>query len=121
MTSVSPSRAEGVARASSSLAELAEVVDLAVENDPDGLVFVRKRLLAGLHVDDGEAAEGEAAAALCVAVGAGVVRAAVDKLGGHDVERGGINATLRVDAQDTGDPTHDRIIMKIGELGSITT
>ena len=46
------------------LAELGEVVDLAVEGEVDGSVLVRHRLLAvGREIDDGESAVGETDAA----------------------------------------------------------
>jgi hypothetical protein len=36
------------------LAQLPEIVDLSVQDDPDGLVFVVDRLLTRLKVDDAE-------------------------------------------------------------------
>ena len=51
MTSVSPSwRSDALA--AQSLPQLAEVVDLAVEDDDDGSVLVEDRLIAGNEVDD---------------------------------------------------------------------
>ena len=37
-------------------AEFAVVVDFAVEDDPDGTVLVRDRLLSAFEIDDGQAA-----------------------------------------------------------------
>src|SRR5512146_2170949 len=45
-------------------AQLLMVIDLAVEDDPDVLVFVGKRLMAGLYVDDAKAPHGQADAPL---------------------------------------------------------
>ena len=45
---------EAVAGALELLAQLDVIVDLAVEDDGDGLVLVEDRLLAGGDVDDGE-------------------------------------------------------------------
>ncbi len=42
------------------LAEILEVVDLAVEDDADGAVFVVDRLVAAGDVDDGQAAHAQA-------------------------------------------------------------
>src|SRR6266850_2129790 len=40
-------------------AQLAEVVDLAVEHDPDGTVLVVDRLMAGREIDDAQAPHAE--------------------------------------------------------------
>jgi hypothetical protein len=48
-----------VAARSSSRAQLAEVVDLAVEHDPHRAVFVVDRLMAGREIDDAEAPHAE--------------------------------------------------------------
>ncbi len=53
-------------------AQLGEVVDLAVEDGPDRLVFVRQRLIAGGEIDDAQPAMAEADALADVeAVGVG--------------------------------------------------
>ena len=54
----------GGPRRSSSRAQLAEVVDLAVEDDDDRAVLVEDRLVAGLEVDDAQALDAEADAAV---------------------------------------------------------
>ena len=53
-------RRETVAACLEFAAQLAEVVDLAVEDELDGAVLVRDRLVARLEVDDRKAAEAEA-------------------------------------------------------------
>ena len=58
-------------------ADVGVVVDLAIEDDPDGTVFVRRRLLTGAQIDDAEAAMSECGVG--VKVQAGLVRAAVDE------------------------------------------
>ena len=63
MTSVSVCVSNRWPFASSSRAQLAVVVDLAVEDDPDRAVLVRERLLAGDEVGDREPAVAEPAAA----------------------------------------------------------
>ena len=52
-------RVERWPAASSSRAQLAEVVDLAVEHDPDRAVLVVNRLMAGRQIDDAQAAHPE--------------------------------------------------------------
>ena len=64
MTSVSLRVASVWPRAWSSGADLAEVVDLAVEHDRDGAVFIAERLMAAFEVDDGEPPMAEANRAL---------------------------------------------------------
>jgi hypothetical protein len=59
------------------LAQLQVVEDLAVEDDPEGLVLVGERLLAGGEIDDREPGVGQAGAA--IAVGAELVGPAVAK------------------------------------------
>ena len=59
MTSVSLCVAKRWPRASSSRAQLAVVVDLAVEDDHDRAVLVEDRLVAGREVDDAQALDAE--------------------------------------------------------------
>jgi len=63
-------------------AHLAVVIDLAIEGDPNGTVFVRERLVATGKIDDAESpvAEPDIAVNGCALV----VRAAMD----HRVQRG---------------------------------
>ncbi len=55
MTSVSPSVAKRWPLRSQLLAQLPEVVDLAVEDDHDRTVLVENRLIAGHEIDDPQA------------------------------------------------------------------
>ncbi len=41
-------------------AQLLVVINLSVVNDPDFFVFIGKRLMSGLHIDDAQATHGEA-------------------------------------------------------------
>jgi hypothetical protein len=50
---------KAVARALQRFAQLDVVVDLPVEDDGDRPILIENRLLAGLHVDDGEPAHSE--------------------------------------------------------------
>src|SRR2546428_6701167 len=47
-------RLERVAAADHLLSQCLEVVDLAVEDHPDGAVFVRQRLMTGVQINDAE-------------------------------------------------------------------
>src|SRR5262249_1140205 len=84
---------EAVATGLEFAAQLGEIVDLAVENDPDRLVFVVDGLLATGEVDDAEAAHAEAYGATNVdALVSGVavndrLAHALDGLGRDDVSR----------------------------------
>ena len=85
--------------------QLEVVVDLAVEDEVAGVVFVVQGLLAARHVDDREAAEGEPG--LAVEGEGGVVRAAVGERaphGGKDFARG----RLTRPSHDARDATHPR-------------
>ena len=64
MVSVSPAVRNWCPRAISSLPQLVEVVDLAVEDDPDRAVLVRHRLDRCLEVDDRESSVSEAGMAV---------------------------------------------------------
>ena len=59
MTSVSPCVANRWPRASQLLAQLLEVVDLAVEDDDDRSILVEDRLVAGHEIDDAQALDPE--------------------------------------------------------------
>ena len=58
-------RAEAMAGAFQPPAQLAEVVDFAVEDDPDRAVFVRQRLLPAGQVDDRQPAMAQGHAGQC--------------------------------------------------------
>jgi hypothetical protein len=81
------------------------VVDLAVEDDPDGAVFVRQRLLAGLEIDDAETAVAEGGSA--VDMEARFVGAAMrdDVAHGHDA-LAGVGPELR-GGDESGDTAHN--------------
>src|SRR5258707_4526 len=89
------------------LAEILEVVDLTVEDDADGAVFVVDRLIAAGDVDDGQAAHAQADIVRpeeTFAVGTAVQQPVV-----HRLQRGAIGAQ---GAQHAGDAAHrygDRI------------
>lgn len=97
-------RAEGVAPFEFA-AERAEVVDLAVEGDPDGPVLVGHGLVpGGRQVEDGEPPVREADGA--VDVHARVVGAAVPDGVGHRAEEVGGGVTAGVTEDEAGDATH---------------
>ena len=66
MTSVSPLVAKRVAAPGQVVAQLAVVVDLAVHHDDDRAVLVVDRLVARAEVDDPQALDAEARAAVVV-------------------------------------------------------
>ena len=84
MTSVSPCVAKRVARALQALAQLAVVVDLAVEDDRDRAVLVEDRLVAGGEVDHAQALDPEPHPG--VDVDSARVRAAVLERGAHALQ-----------------------------------
>src|SRR5689334_3115567 len=81
------------------------VVDLAVEDQPQSLVLVGHRLIAGEQVDDAQATEAEADVGLDVeTVG---VRPAVAEGVGHRPERRRLHRfRRRAQIDDAADPTH---------------
>ena len=87
--------------ASSSRAQLAEVVDLAVEDGGDVAALALDRLVAGREVDDREAPVAEHAAA--EGGDRAVVGAAVDDRVVHRLDRSRIG---RVPAEKSADPAH---------------
>lgn len=66
------------------------VIDLTIENDPDGLVFVRDRLVTGGEVDDAKAAHADAD--LTIMVDALVIRTAVRDYVAHLAKDGAVGA-----------------------------
>src|SRR5205823_1208324 len=56
-------RAESMAGLLQGGSDLREVIDLAVEDHPDGSIFIGERLIAGGQVDDAEASMAQADAA----------------------------------------------------------
>jgi hypothetical protein len=82
-----------VAAVAQRLAQLAEVVQLAVEDRRDRAVLVVDRLVTACHVDDGEPAHAERG--VVVAVEAGTVRAPVDERVAHPVDQPGVRRAGR--------------------------
>ena len=101
--------AELVAARDQVLPEFLVVVDLAVEDHPDGPVFVRDGLVAGAEIDDAEAAHADAARA--VGVDAFVVRAAMADDVGHGAHC--VWLGLSVTQQKSCDTTHGASIVPL--------
>src|SRR5438874_353903 len=85
-------------------AQVAEVVDLAVEDERDGAVLASHRLLAGDEVDDRQTRHPERG--LAVQIAAGVVGAAVLEALQHRVEDLAVAAAR---ADPAGDAAHQRV------------
>src|SRR5262245_59216820 len=100
-------RPQLVASGFEQIAQLLVVVDLAVEHDPNGSVFVRNRLVAVVQIDDAEAphAEGNAVGQ----VDAFVVWSAVDHGVAHPADFVFEDWTP-VPSNDSGYATHRRIL-----------
>ena len=85
--------------------QLLEVVDLAVEDHPEGAVFVAHRLMAAGEIDDRQAAESEANCRSTAAWGRDpstvVIRSAMDQCIRHAGENLGIHRSI--EAHDAGD------------------
>ena len=96
-------RAEGVAGGLELGAQLAVVVDLAVVDEPDGLVLVGHGLVPALAVDDAQAAVTEADGRRLE--GAGVIGAAVHDGGGHAPEKLPVGR-----AGEAEDAAHERML-----------
>src|SRR5205823_7650204 len=87
------------------LAQLLEVVDLSVERDPDGSVFVRHRLCGdGSKIDDGEPPVAESD----VAVGPHrlTIGPAVRDRVGHGLQLGLRDTVLAIEIELADDSTH---------------
>lgn len=80
------------------------IVDLTIENNPDGSVFIADGLMAGGQVDDAEAAHAEANHAL--GEDAVVVGTAVDNRVAHAAHGGGIRARVGAELEYARDSTH---------------
>src|SRR5207302_39141 len=85
-------------------AQVAEVVDLAVEDEGDGAVLASHRLLAGDEVDDRQTCHPECR--LAIQIAAGVVGAAVLEDLQHRVEDLAVAAAR---ADPAGDAAHQRV------------
>src|SRR5260370_28218605 len=84
--------------------ERLEVVNLAVENDPDALVFVAKGLVAAGNVNDGKPAHAQPDAAAMVL--AEVVRTTMGDDAAHGCENRVSGLLWPVEIQDAVDSAH---------------
>ena len=96
--------AEGMSARLEAVAEGGEVVDLAVEDGPDGAVLIGQRLVAAGKVDDGEPTEPERG--VCVAVGALIVGPAVHDPVSHRRQGVVVRPAARVSPGRADDPAH---------------
>jgi len=88
------------------LAQVGVVVDLTVEDHPDGAVLVRERLLPRAQIDDAEATVGERG--VRIAVQSGFVRPAVRDDVAHPQRTRRRVPVEPVGGDDSGDSTHDQ-------------
>ena len=94
-------------RASRPRAVVGVVVDLAVEDQPERVVLVGHRLVAGGEVDDAETAEPEADGVVRGDVEAVGVGAAVGDGGGHGAQLALVDArAVRAERDRAADATH---------------
>src|ERR1022692_4646562 len=84
--------------------ELLEVVNFSVENDPDGSVLVKHRLVASSQIDDAKAAHTEARAVFDE--NAFVIWTAMHYSLAHAVNRVRFNSLVCSRAQEAHDSTH---------------
>src|SRR5206468_9908622 len=85
-------------------ADLAVVVNLAVEDDPDGTVFIRRRLLTGAQIDDAQSAVRQGGVG--VEVETRFVRSAVGENVAHaDRTRPGVVVDA-ISCNESGDAAH---------------
>ena len=102
---------EAVPRRSSVAAQLAIVVDLAVEDDDDGAVLVVDRLIARLEVDHPQAPDAQADAVLGMQTGR--VRAAMDLPLAHRLHKTGGNGPASRDlAGDSAHATYESLLSR---------
>ena len=103
--------AEAMAGAFQPLPQGAEVVDLAVEDDPHRAVFVAHRLPSAGEVEDGQPAVSQGDAGQRVALGdvlALAVRPAMAQHGDHPLERFGPQGLGRISPNRAGDAAHGK-------------
>src|ERR1700689_4700825 len=84
-------------------AQFAEVVDFAVEHNPDGSVFVSNRLAPGSQVDDAQAAHAQTPSRAEVVTF--VVGTPVGDSGAH-IAQLSLENGLTFQANDAGNPAH---------------
>src|SRR5271156_5004930 len=85
-------------------AELAEIVDLSVEDDPRRTIFVKHRLVSARQVDNAQAAHAEACPILYKH--SFRVRSSVDKRLAHPVNDTIVNPGVIACADDSCNATH---------------
>src|SRR6185295_2389187 len=107
-------RAEAVSEAHQLRAQLHVVEDLAVEHDPQRLVLVGERLLAGGEVDDGEPGMGEAG--VPVAVDAELIGTAMAQGPRHSQEGGARLPAGSLDVVDARYAAHARATSFTGSI-----
>lgn len=95
-------RAQAVAPAEQILPQIAIVIDFAVKDDPNGLVFIGDGLVPGMKIDDTEPAHAEGTAA--IQMKAFVIRSAVTNRGAHSLNVGKLSGPAAKD--ETGDAAH---------------
>src|SRR3954463_11005274 len=96
--------AENVAAGAQLVAQLDEVINFAVIDNPDGFVFVSDRLVTGGKVDDAEAPHAQPGRALNVI--AVVVRTAVGDHIAHSAHDRRIGYAAAFRAHHSGDAAH---------------
>jgi hypothetical protein len=87
-------------------AQFREIVNLAVENDPNGSVFVKNRLVAARQVDDAQAPHSKAGSALDE--NPLVIRSPMDNRLAHVVDRAGFDPFAARRAHNASNPAHIR-------------
>ena len=84
--------------------DLREVVDLPIEDDPDRLILIVDRLMAGRQVDDAQPAHAQGG--LPVDIEPFVVGPAVDDDVGHPLEQGGGVGRQAARVDESADTAH---------------
>src|SRR5260370_38103383 len=84
--------------------ELAVVIDLTIEDDPEGSVFVGQRLVAGLQVDDAQTTHPDAETAVRVKPAA--IRPATGQHLSHSEQALTVRWPRPVAAEDAEDAAH---------------
>ncbi len=86
------------------LAEVGVVIDFAVVHDPDGAVFIGKRLVTGFDINDAEATHGESG--IIGDHGPGVVGTTMHDLLVHFEQRGFVGTLTGSEVKDAADTAH---------------
>lgn len=98
---------EDVATLQEVVAKFLEIVNFAIENDPDSRVLVGERLMATLEIDDGEAAETKTN--IAGDIEAGVVGPAVEHGGSHGFDESGRDSGFGIKNKFSADAAHVRL------------